>query len=63
MATIFEFPETAQRSSGEPSVLSGGSAEIVIFPGVRYERAEDNEEHRRLQRCHARQRDLLELED
>ena len=63
MGTIFEFPEAAQRSSGEQTGLSGCSAEIVIFPGVRYERNENTSAQRRQQQRVARERDLLELED
>ena len=37
MATIVEFRSTPRRT--EPlSVNAGGSADIVFFPGVRYER-------------------------
>jgi hypothetical protein len=37
MATIVEFRSTPRRTESLP-VTTGGSADIVFFPGVRYER-------------------------
>jgi hypothetical protein len=60
MATILEFRSRTMREPARH--LSGGSAEIVLFPGVRYERwAEDPQPKPKAKK--ARRRDLLELED
>ncbi|MBN9289850.1 MAG: hypothetical protein J0H36_01725 [Hyphomicrobium denitrificans] len=44
MATIVEFRSTSRRTESLPvnsgPVNAGGSADIVFFPGVRYERPE-----------------------
>lgn len=45
MATIVEFRSTSRRTKSLPvnsgPVNAGGSADIVFFPGVRYERPEE----------------------
>jgi len=40
MATIVEFRSTPRRTEVLP-VNTGGSADIVFFPGVRYERPQE----------------------
>ncbi len=61
MATILEFKIAPKPSAA--SVLAaygaGQSAEIVFFPGVRYERHEEPEEKPRKSK---RRRDTLDLE-
>lgn len=62
MGLILNFNEHASRSVDRASrVSAGGSAEIVIFPGVRYERWEDGNgsEDERM----SRKRDRIELPD
>ncbi len=56
MATIVEF-----RAASRPRAVcsAGSSAEIVLFPGVRYERWADEPSEKRGRR--ARNRDTLEL--
>ena len=45
MGMILDFNEHASRAYGKASRSAGaGSAEIVIFPGVRYERWEGDQE-------------------
>ncbi|ADJ22914.1 hypothetical protein Hden_1100 [Hyphomicrobium denitrificans ATCC 51888] len=44
MATIVEFRSTSRRTESlvnSGPVNAGGSADIVFFPGVRYERPEE----------------------
>ena len=62
MGMILDFNEHASRAYGRSSRSVGaGSAEIVIFPGVRYERWEDEAD---AQEEHALpQRDRIELPD
>jgi hypothetical protein len=60
MGLILNFNEHASRSLDRASrVSAGGSAEIVIFPGVRYERWEDGNEDEGM----SRKRDRIELPD
>jgi hypothetical protein len=63
MATILEF--RAQQSRFQAAAVpkaQSGSAEVVIFPGVRYERwSEEAAAKPRARR--PRQRDLLELDE
>jgi hypothetical protein len=61
MGHILEFKEHTPKSCGKASRVSlAGSAEIVIFPGVRYERW--GEEAKSDQRV-ATKRDRIELPD
>jgi len=64
MATILEFKGASRPSAA--SVLTafgaGRSAEIVFFPGVRYERMEDEPEETETPKQSSRRRDTLELE-
>lgn len=43
MATILEFRASHDEASSRPSRRRTRTAEIVIFPGVRYERWRDGE--------------------
>lgn len=59
MATILEF----RRKAGSRShVLDGAPAEIVLFPGIRYERWEDDTPKPKM-RKRAKRRDRLEIKD
>jgi hypothetical protein len=63
MATILEFRDRSTKAdvaSGKP--VRGGPADVVIFPGVRYERYEEPQPSRSKSR-RSRQHDRLELED
>jgi hypothetical protein len=63
MATILEFRDRSTRTdvtSGK--TVRGGPAEVVIFPGVRYERYEEPRPARTKSR-RSRQHDRIELED
>jgi hypothetical protein len=42
MATILTFrPGTPERDVGDSAARETASAEVIVFPGVRYERCED----------------------
>jgi hypothetical protein len=41
MATILDFPETQVPARRRPVRRGKSSAEIILFPGVRYERWDD----------------------
>ena len=63
MATILEFRAHQSRSSSAAGRLAAGAgAEIVFFPGVRYERWSD-EPQQKPRAKKTRRRDTLELED
>jgi hypothetical protein len=59
MATIVEFRSPPRRAP-TPSAMKGGSADIVIFPGVRYERLPETEATKTKKT--KRSRDTLHLE-
>lgn len=62
MATIYRIaPPTAPRRSGTSA--STGSAEIILFPGVRYERWEDTAAKQPTDGRRAKARDRLDLLD
>jgi hypothetical protein len=62
MATILEFPARASGAQASVDRVVGQNAgEVVIFPGVRYERPTEAAAKPRARR--ARQRDRLELDD
>ena len=66
MATILNFPAAATRDrSSEPSLEPQCSAEIVIFPGIRYEHWDEGEAPKptKAKRRKGRARDTLILED
>lgn len=58
MATILEF---RRKVSPRSHVLDGAPAEIVLFPGIRYERWEDTPNPKMRKR--AKRRDRLEIKD
>lgn len=60
MATILEFPASLARTGSSAHTMAG-SAQVVIFPGVRYERVEIAEA--KPSKRQAARRDHLELED
>ena len=64
MATVFEFRTStpARRSASNSSGSSGSTAEIVFFPGVRYERWEEASQEDKPKRK-PKKRDKLELRD
>lgn len=63
MGLILDFSEHASRSAGRSQRGGmGGSAEIVIFPGVRYERWDDGEDAHDGEAMMP-QRDRIELPD
>ena len=62
MGLILDFNEHASRLMGRSARGGiGGSAEIVIFPGIRYERWDDGDEADHS--AAAPQRDRIELPD
>ena len=64
MATIIEF---RARTSLQERVTTSGtrdtSADVVLFPGVRYERAGAEAEQAKPRSRRSRQRDRLDLDD
>ncbi len=60
MAIIYRIEQTGQRSSGGRSA-AGTSAEIIIFPGVRYERWIEGAEPASGHRRERTKRDRLEI--
>lgn len=64
MATILEFPATLMRGQSG-AALSGVAAEVVIFPGIRYQRCEETAAAApaKSRKRPAQRRDLLELDD
>lgn len=62
MATILEFRSQSSRSVESTHHRDGVSAEIVLFPGIRYERWIEDAEPPAKQKKGGR-RDRLELED
>jgi hypothetical protein len=60
MASIVEFKRVGLYARPSPSAQRG-SAEIVIFPGVRYERASDDKAEKPRRRT--RRRDRLDFDD
>lgn len=62
MAQILDFPASQSRASSNAHTMSGIPGEVVIFPGVRYDRIDDAAPAKSKKRPGTR-RDLLELED
>lgn len=62
MASILEFRRSAIQVRTLTVERANGSADIVLFPGVRYERAEDDTAAKS-RRKRARRRDHLDLDD
>jgi hypothetical protein len=64
MATIIEFRTRSQLQERlAASGSRGESADVVLFPGVRYEREEPAKEAPRSRGRRSRQRDRLDLDD
>ena len=65
MAVILEFKGTVLRSASPAfEAASRAGAEIVLFPGVRYERWDDTDvEPQALRSKRGRRRDTLEIDD
>ena len=63
MATIIEFRSRSPLQERLAGSGSGGSADVVFFPGVRYERAEPAVEEESPRPRRSRQRDRLNLDD
>ena len=63
MATILEFPASPLRAGGSGRPLSGVAAEVLIFPGVRYEHWEEKPAAKSKKRPSGAGRDVLEFED
>ena len=67
MATILEFPQSDSSSRGSASHCGSATCEIIIFPGIRYERWEDHapqpEEAAPRKKARAKKRDRMELPD
>jgi len=62
MATILEFRTSIDEQPPRPRRRKGRSAEIVIFPGIRYERWREKEAASDIGRA-ATVRDVLKLVD
>jgi hypothetical protein len=62
MTSVVDFKRVGLHAR-PTSVAPQGSAEIVLFPGVRYERTTDEETSRGRTRRRSRQRDHLDFED
>jgi hypothetical protein len=62
MAQIFEFPAAQPRASSNAHTMSGVPGEVVMFPGIRYERMDEHAVAKSKKRPSAR-RDMLEFED
>jgi hypothetical protein len=62
MATILEFRASCDEAAPRPRRRKGPSAEIVIFPGIRYERWRENDASSEVG-CKATTRDVLKLVD
>lgn len=60
MATILDFRQASQAQRQQPGRSNGRPAEIVIFPGVRYERWTEADRHQDAPNARA-ERDILKL--
>ena len=64
MASILEFrPPTLEGRQAAVKAEATGSADIVLFPGVRYERWAEAPSEAEAPRRRVRRRDHLELDD
>jgi hypothetical protein len=63
MAQIFDFPASQSRASSNAHTMSGIAGEVVLFPGVRYDRIEEDAAPSKAKKRPGARRDLLELED
>jgi hypothetical protein len=60
MATILEFRQGQRGAANQTRAAAPSPAEIVFFPGVRYERWEETAQQKSRKR--ARRRDRLEID-
>jgi hypothetical protein len=68
MATILDFRATTKRAGGASATealaaAEGGSAELIFFPGVRYERMVEPAPRKRSAKSRGRAHDQIELPD
>jgi hypothetical protein len=64
MASILEFRRPELRSGSARSSADGGAtADVVLFPGVRYEKWEEGSPDAGQSSRRSRKRDRLDLED
>lgn len=64
MAQILSFRTPEFRAGADAGANSGGSAEVILFPGVRYERwKDDRAERAAMQDAPVVRRDVLEIAD
>jgi hypothetical protein len=63
MATILEFRSTLRPPGPADVVVSERAAEVVLFPGVRYERLEEAQQACQRRAPRKGPRDQLELEE
>jgi len=64
MATIHRIePLSARQSQGRPGERQASSAQIILFPGVRYERWSENQQTSSAAKCSRKQRDRLDIAD
>lgn len=63
MAQILDFPAVQMRASSNAHTMSGIPGEVVLFPGIRYERPDDTKSSAKSAKRPGARRDRLELED
>lgn len=68
MATILDFRAVTAKRAGGPIAsdalaAQGGSAELIFFPGVRYERVAEPAVRKRRAKSRGRAHDQIELPD
>ena len=63
MAQILDFPALQMRASSNAHTMSGIPGEVVLFPGVRYERIDEAAAAAKSSKRPGARRDRLELED
>ena len=63
MASVVEFRRTGLHSRSLSMGIAKGPGEIVLFPGVRYERKKEETPPPANERRRARRRDRLDFED
>lgn len=64
MAQILDFPASLQRAGSNVHTMSGIPGEVVLFPGVRYDRSGvASDAPKAKKHSSATRRDMLELED
>lgn len=69
MATILDFQAATVKRAGGPSAayaldaIDGVSAELIFFPGVRYERVVEAAPRKCRAKCRGRAHDQIDLPD